>query len=59
MDIFPAGAARVALSGAITGDPGTNPAETTQAFDVEMNQATGLGILIADDRVCWSEVLQL
>ncbi|EPZ75462.1 hypothetical protein M798_12365 [Brucella melitensis ADMAS-G1] len=49
MDIFPANPARVALSRPVACDPMADALETPKPLDVEMDQASRLGIFVADD----------
>ena len=62
MDLLPAhpallAPARIALTGAIAGDPVANPLETSEFLDVEVNEPTRFPLFIAHNRLGGGEVL--
>lgn len=57
MDVFPADAARVALTCPVAGDAMADAVEEAETLDIQMNEAAGLGIFIAHDRFDRRQVL--
>ena len=58
VDLFPTDPARIALTGAATGDPVSNPFKTAKFLDVEVDQPARLLVVIADDRFRGDQVAQ-
>ena len=50
MDELPAAGPRTGVAGALAGDAVTDPLEAAELLDVDVDQATGLGVLVADER---------